>query len=85
MTSTLVLCEVAWVLEAMGMQGDIASTLEKILSYKTLEVVGFSEDDLLMGAKNIAFYNMDFNDGVNVAKLAFEILLRQPREVIFNI
>jgi len=40
-TSTLVLCEVAWVLEAMGRQGDIKPTLEKILSFKALEVVGF--------------------------------------------
>jgi len=28
-TSTLVLCEVAWVLKAMGKQGDIKPTLEK--------------------------------------------------------
>jgi predicted nucleic acid-binding protein len=66
-TSTLVLCEVAWVLEAMGRQGDINSTLEKILSYRTLEVVEFSGDDLLMGANNMAIYDVDFNDGVNVA------------------
>jgi predicted nucleic acid-binding protein len=67
MTSTLVLCEVAWVLEAMGRQGDIKSTLEKILSYRTLEVVEFSGDDLLMGANNMVIHSVDFNDGVNVA------------------
>ena len=67
MTSTLVLCEVAWVLEAMGKQGDIKSTLEKILSYKSLEVVEFSGDDLLMGVNNMVINNVDFNDGVNVA------------------
>ena len=67
MTSTLVLCEVAWVLEAMGRQGDIKSTLEKILSYKSLEVVEFSGDDLLIGANNMVVHNVDFNDGVNVA------------------
>jgi predicted nucleic acid-binding protein len=66
-TSTLVLCEVAWVLEAMGRQGDIKSTLEKVLSYRTLEVVEFSGDDLLMGANNMAIHNVDFNDGVNAA------------------
>jgi predicted nucleic acid-binding protein len=66
-TSTLVLCEIAWVLEAMGRQGDIKPTLEKILSYKTLEVVDFNEDDLLMGASNMAAENIDFNDGVNLA------------------
>ena len=66
-TSTLVLCEVAWVLEAMGRQGDIKSTLEKILSYKSLKVVGFDENDLLMGANNMVVHNLDFNDGVNVA------------------
>ena len=66
-TSTLVLCEVAWVLEAMGKQGDIKPTLEKILSYKTLEVADFNEDDLLTGASNMAAENVDFNDGVNLA------------------
>ena len=66
-TSTLVLCEVAWVLEAMGRQGDIRPTLEKILSYRSLEVVGFDEDDLLMGGNNMVVHNVDFNDGVNIA------------------
>jgi len=67
LTSTLVLCEVAWVLEAMGRQGDIKSTLEKILSYKALEISDFTGDDLLMGANNMAAENIDFNDGVNLA------------------
>ena len=66
-TSTLVLCEVSWVLEAMGRQGDIKSTLEKILSFKSLEIVGFDADDLLVGASNMALYGVDFNDGLNVA------------------
>jgi len=66
-TSTLVLCEVSWVLEAMGRQGDIKSTLEKILSFRSLEVVGFDVDDLLVGASNMEFYGVDFNDGLNVA------------------
>ncbi len=67
LTSTLVLCEVAWVLEAMGRQADIKPALEKILSYNTLEIIGFDEDDLLVGAQNTARYNTDFNDGVNLA------------------
>ncbi len=66
-TSTLVLCEVAWVLEAMGRQGDIKPTLEKILSYQTLDVIDFSGDDLLMGANNMSAEQVDFNDGVNLA------------------
>jgi len=66
-TSTLVLCEVAWVLEAMGRQGEIKSTLEKILSYDALKIVSFNEDDLLVGASNMLVYKIDFNDGVNVA------------------
>jgi predicted nucleic acid-binding protein len=66
-TSTLVLCEVAWVLEAMGKQSEIKPALEKILSYKTLEVVEFNEDDLLVGANNMQIYHVDFNDGVNAA------------------
>lgn len=67
LTSTLVLCEVAWVLEAMGRQGDIKPTLEKILSYSSLEVVEVGGDDLLMGAYNMSAQGVDFNDGVNVA------------------
>lgn len=66
-TSTLVLCEVAWVLEAMGKQGDIKPTLEKTLSYKSLEVMGFDQDDLLVGANNMRLYGIDFNDGINIA------------------
>ena len=66
-TSTLVLCEVSWVLEAMGRQGDIKSALEKILSFKSLKVVGFDADDLLVGANNMELYGVDFNDGLNVA------------------
>ncbi|MBS7622323.1 type II toxin-antitoxin system VapC family toxin [Candidatus Bathyarchaeota archaeon] len=66
-TSTLVLCEVAWVLEAMGRRGEIKPTLEKILSYKSLKVIGFDESDILMGANNMVAHNTDFNDGLNVA------------------
>ena len=66
-TSTLVLCEVAWVLETMGKQGDINPSLEKIMSYKALNIVNFNEDDLLMGANNMKTENLDFNDGVNLA------------------
>ena len=66
-TSTLVLCEVAWVIEAMGRQGDIKPTLEKIMSYPTLEIVDYAQDDLLIGANNMATENIDFNDGVNLA------------------
>jgi predicted nucleic acid-binding protein len=66
-TSALVLCEVAWVLEARGRQADIKPTLEKILSYQTLKIVDFSEDDLLIGANNMSTQNIDFNDGVNLA------------------
>jgi predicted nucleic acid-binding protein len=66
-TSTLVLCEIAWVLEAMGKQGDIEPTLEKILSYKTLKIIEISSDDLLIGANNMAICKVDFNDGVNLA------------------
>ena len=66
-TSTLVLCEIAWVLEAMGRQGDIKATLEKISSYNSLEVVEVREDDLLVGANNMSVQNVDFNDGVNLA------------------
>jgi predicted nucleic acid-binding protein len=67
LTSTLVLCEVAWVLEAMGKQGDIKPTLEKIMSYQTLDVIDFSGDDLLIGASNMSAEQIDFNDGVNLA------------------
>ena len=66
-TSTLVLCEIAWVLESMGRQGGIKPTLEKILSFGSLEVADFDSDDLLVGANYMASYRLDFNDAVNVA------------------
>jgi len=53
-------------LEAMGKQGNIKPTLEKLMSYKSLTIVDFNGDDLLMGANMIA-ENIDFNDGVNLA------------------
>jgi len=55
------------VLEAMGKQGNSKPTLEKITSYKSLTVVDFSGDDLLMGANNMTAESIDFNDGVNLA------------------
>jgi predicted nucleic acid-binding protein len=67
LTSTLVLCEVAWVLEAMGRQGDINPTIEKILSYESLRVADFGAEDLVMGSVNLTNYRIDFNDGVNLA------------------
>jgi predicted nucleic acid-binding protein len=66
-TSILVQCEVCWVLEAMGRQGDIKPALEKMMSYKTLKIVGFTSDDMLVGAHNMAVEKLDFNDGVNLA------------------
>lgn len=69
-TSTLVLLEVAWVLEAMGRQGDIEAALAKIFSYKSLNVLEVGQDDLLIGASNMATYKVDFNDGVNLALMA---------------
>ena len=66
-TSTLTLCEVAWVFEAMGRQGDIKSTLEKMLSYSVLHVEPFDADDLIVGANLMATHRLDFNDAVNVA------------------
>ena len=71
-TSTLVLLEVAWVLEAMGKQGNIEPSIAKILSYEALNVIEISHDDLLIGASNMATYKVDFNDGVNIALMARE-------------
>ncbi len=67
LTSTLVLCEIAWVLETMGRQGEIKPTLEKVLSHKSLDISSFEEDDILVGAKNTLTYQVDFNDGLNAA------------------
>lgn len=66
-TSTLVLCEIAWVLESMGRQGNIKPTLEMILSLGNLEVADLDSDDLIVGANYMALYRLDFNDGVNIA------------------
>jgi len=38
-----------------------------MLSYETLRIVGFDEEDLLMGASNMVASRVDFNDGVNAA------------------
>jgi len=74
LTSTLVLCEVSWVLEAMGRQGDIKPALEKIASYRTLQVAEFTVDDLLVGASNVATYGIDFNDGVNISIMSRHLI-----------
>jgi predicted nucleic acid-binding protein len=37
------------------------------MSYPKLEIVDFGEDDLIVGANNMATENIDFNDGVNLA------------------
>lgn len=66
-TSTLVLCEVSWVLEAMGNQNAIKSCLEQIMSYQDLRIEVFDSDDLLVGANNMALFGLDFNDGVNLS------------------
>jgi predicted nucleic acid-binding protein len=66
-TSTLVLCEVAWVFEAMGRQGDIKPTIEKILSYSTLHIEPFDTDDLIVGANLMTTHRLDFSDAVNIA------------------
>ena len=69
-TSTIVLCEIAWVLQAMGRQSYVKPTLEKILSYDGLSVLPFDSDDLLAGANNMITYGIDFNDGVNVSVMS---------------
>ena len=37
------------------------------MSYPKLEIVDYGEDDLIVGANNLATENIDFNDGVNIA------------------
>jgi predicted nucleic acid-binding protein len=66
-TSTIVLCEVAWVMEAMGKQADIKNVLENILSFDSIEVLSFTEEDLLRGSSHMISSRLDFNDGVNLA------------------
>ena len=66
-TSTLVLCEIEWVLEAMGKQGDIKETLEKILSYPSLLITSFDSDDMIVGSNLMVMHRLDFNDAVNLA------------------
>jgi predicted nucleic acid-binding protein len=69
-TTTLVLCEISWVLEAMGRQYDIKAVLEKIASFKSLQIIEFTLDDLLAGASNAITYGVDFNDGVNISAMS---------------
>ena len=63
----MVLCEVSWVLEAMGKQGQIKQTLEKTLSYRSLRIVEFDIDGLIVGANNMSLFRVDLNDGINVS------------------
>ena len=51
----------------MGKQSEIKPTLEKILSYPTLKIISFNKEDLLAGANNALTYQIDFNDGANIA------------------
>lgn len=67
LTSLLVLLEVSWVLEAMGKQGYIKSTLDKISSYNLLEIEEVSLRDLQVGATLMLKHEIDINDGINLA------------------
>ncbi|MEE8358560.1 MAG: type II toxin-antitoxin system VapC family toxin [Candidatus Hydrothermarchaeales archaeon] len=67
LTSLLVLLEVSWVLEAMGKQGYIKSTLDKISSYNSLEIEEVSLRDLQVGATLMAKHEIDINDSINLA------------------
>ena len=67
LTSLLVLLEVSWVLEAMGKQGYIKSTLDKISSYAFLEIEGVLLEDLQVGATLMLKHGIDINDGINLA------------------
>jgi predicted nucleic acid-binding protein len=78
-TSTIVLCEVAWVMEAMGKQGKIRDLLGNILSFKNIEVLGFTEEDLLRGSSYMISKRLDFNDAVNLA-----IILREGITEIYS-
>jgi len=63
----MVLSEVAWVLEAKGVQSQIKPTIERISSIHNLEVVGFSLDDMFVAATYLTKYGLDFNDAVNLS------------------
>ena len=66
-TSTLVLSEVAWVLEAKGVQSQIKPTLERITSINNLDIVQYSLDDMLVAPTYMTSYGIDYNDAVNVS------------------
>ncbi|MCW4048878.1 MAG: type II toxin-antitoxin system VapC family toxin [Candidatus Bathyarchaeota archaeon] len=66
-TSTLVLCEVAWILESRGRQSSIKPTLDIIHSFENIEIIEFTSDDLLVAATTLLKHNLGFNDAVNLA------------------
>ncbi len=66
-TSNLILCEVAWVLEDMGKQGEARNALKKLISYRDRERGKF-----IMEATNMPAKRMDYNDGVNLAVMMRE-------------
>jgi len=62
LTSTIVLAEIAWVLEAMGRQSYIKSALEKILSYSNLTIKEITPEDLVEGAVCMRDCNLSLKD-----------------------
>lgn len=80
LTSLLVLLEVSWILEAMGKQGYIRSTLDKISSYDSLAIEEVSLRDLQIGAILMGQHEIDLNDGINLAIMEREGI----REVYSN-
>jgi predicted nucleic acid-binding protein len=66
-TSVLVLCELAWVLEARGKQAQINDLYEIVLSYDSLKVLDITLDDLMVASTYVIKHGIDFNDAVNLS------------------
>ena len=66
-TSSIVLCELAWVLEARGKQSQINNLFELITSYDSVKILDTTLDDLIVASLYITKYGIDFDDAVNLS------------------
>ncbi len=67
LTSTLVLLEVGWFLEAVGKGSDVKRVLEAILSFRNLEVVEPTSKDLVRASELARNYELSLSQGVKAA------------------
>jgi|Deesub1362A_J573_1020465.scaffolds.fasta_scaffold01653_19 predicted nucleic acid-binding protein len=66
-TSLINLAEICWWLEKHGSRDKIEEELRLINSILNLEIIPVTTDDLLLAAKFVKEYSIDFNDCISLA------------------